>query len=109
MSLLSFYLVIFPLENGLGTSRFIMLRFHEIVIPGIFIAHLLRFDTSLKRKLNYYFISTTAAYTFGLVITYLEMHYYCQTKPALLFLLPACLGTPVLIAVVMGDFKAMYR
>ena len=45
--LLSLFSVVFPqdlLENGLNASNFAMLGLGDIVIPGIFIALLLRFD-----------------------------------------------------------------
>jgi len=44
---ISHFSVIFPsdlLENGLSASNFAMLGLGDIVIPGIFIALLLRFD-----------------------------------------------------------------
>jgi len=44
---LLFFSVVFPqdlLENGLAAKNFAMLGLGDIVIPGIFIALLLRFD-----------------------------------------------------------------
>ena len=46
------------LENGLNASNFAMLGLGDIVIPGIFIALLLRYDNSLKRGSNFYFYAT---------------------------------------------------
>ena len=46
------------LENGLNATNFAMLGLGDIVIPGIFIALLLRYDVSLKRKSNFYFYAT---------------------------------------------------
>ena len=46
------------LENGLNASNFAMLGLGDIVIPGIFIALLLRYDVSLKRNSNFYFYAT---------------------------------------------------
>lgn len=45
--LFTFYLVVFPqdiLENGISADNFAMLGLGDIVVPGIFIALLLRFD-----------------------------------------------------------------
>merc|ERR1712096_485766 len=45
--------LVFPqdiLENGLNASNFAMLGLGDIVIPGIFIALLLRYDVSLSRS-----------------------------------------------------------
>ncbi|KAH9631715.1 hypothetical protein HF086_014716 [Spodoptera exigua] len=50
--------VVFPqdlLVNGLDASNFAMLGLGDIVVPGIFIALLLRFDKSLKRNSEFYF------------------------------------------------------
>ena len=46
------------MENGLNASNFAMLGLGDIVIPGIFIALLLRYDFSLKRKSHFYFYAT---------------------------------------------------
>ena len=46
------------LENGLNATNFAMLGLGDIVIPGIFIALLLRYDNSLKRGSNFYFYAT---------------------------------------------------
>ena len=46
------------LENGLNATNFAMLGLGDIVIPGIFIALLLRYDNSLKRNSNFYFYAT---------------------------------------------------
>ncbi|UYV72885.1 HM13 [Cordylochernes scorpioides] len=44
-------------EQGLAGSNFAILGLGDIVIPGIFLALLLRFDTSLKRRVPAYFIT----------------------------------------------------
>ncbi|VVC34020.1 Hypothetical protein CINCED_3A016409 [Cinara cedri] len=105
--------LIFPqdlLENGiLGANNFAMLGLGDIVIPGIFIALLLRFDQSLKRKTNLYFNATFLAYFLGLLTTVIIMHIFKAAQPALLYLVPACLITPILVALVSGDLKALFR
>ena len=129
------FLVVFPqdlLEKGLDASNFAMLGLGDIVIPGIFIALLLRFDnrcflknkqyrksrkliyilsyeSSLKRKSNFYFNATFFAYFMGLVATILVMHLYRHAQPALLYLVPACLGTPLFLALVRGDIKTLFK
>ncbi|KAF3860969.1 hypothetical protein F7725_001224 [Dissostichus mawsoni] len=69
--------VVFPqdlLERGLDASNFAMLGLGDIVIPGIFIALLLRFDVSLKKQSKTYFYSSFLAYIFGLGLTIFVMH-----------------------------------
>ncbi|XP_015172480.1 PREDICTED: minor histocompatibility antigen H13 [Polistes dominula] len=103
--------LVFPqdlLEKGLNAENFAMLGLGDIVIPGIFIALLLRFDNSLSRKRNVYFYATFFAYFMGLLITILIMHLFKHAQPALLYLAPACLGTPLLLALVKGDLKALF-
>merc|ERR1712045_311334 len=91
--------LVFPqdlLENGpMGATNFAMLGLGDIVIPGIFIALLLRYDNSLKRNSNFYFTATSIAYLAGLLLTIFVMHVYKHAQPALLYLVPACLGLPL--------------
>lgn len=64
---------------------------------------------SLKRKTNLYFNATFLAYFLGLLTTVLIMHIFKAAQPALLYLVPACLITPILIAFVCGDLKTLFR
>ncbi|KAL0099890.1 hypothetical protein PUN28_019965 [Cardiocondyla obscurior] len=103
--------LVFPqdlLEKGLNAGNFAMLGLGDIVLPGIFIALLLRFDNSLSRKTNVYFYSTFFAYFMGLLATMMIMHLFNHAQPALLYLVPACIGTPLLLALVKGDIKALF-
>jgi minor histocompatibility antigen H13 len=102
--------LVFPqdlLTNGLGATNFAMLGLGDIVIPGIFIALLLRFDCSLKRKSNLYFYATFIAYFMGLMATIFVMHVFKHAQPALLYLVPACITTPLLLALVRGELKML--
>ncbi|XP_035917811.1 LOW QUALITY PROTEIN: minor histocompatibility antigen H13-like [Anopheles stephensi] len=102
--------IVFPqdlMTNGLSASNFAVLGLGDIVIPGIFIALLLRFDNSLKRKSKTYFYATFIAYFVGLLATIFVMHVFKHAQPALLYLVPACLGTPLLLAVLKGDLKKL--
>lgn len=103
--------LVFPqdlLENGLNASNFAMLGLGDIVIPGIFIALLLRFDNSLNRKSKTYFYATFIAYFVGLLATIFVMHVFKHAQPALLYLVPVCLGTPLLLALIKGDLKQLF-
>lgn len=97
------------LEKGLDANNFAMLGLGDIVIPGIFIALLLRYDHSMKRKSNFYFNVTFAAYLAGLVATVAVMHLFRHAQPALLYLVPACLGTPLFFALIRGDIKSLFK
>ncbi|KAL3867787.1 hypothetical protein ACJMK2_040634 [Sinanodonta woodiana] len=103
--------LVFPqdlLEKGLSADNFAMLGLGDIVIPGIFIALLLRFDHSLGRNQKTYFYAGFAAYVAGLLLTIVVMHVFKHAQPALLYLVPACLGIPILTALVKGDIKLMF-
>lgn len=107
-----FFAVVFPqdlLQNGFAANNFAMLGLGDIVIPGIFIALLLRFDHSLKRQSNTYFRSAVLAYFLGLLATIFVMHVFKHAQPALLYLVPACLGTPLLVALIKGDLTALFK
>uniref|UniRef100_A0A9J8C0E0 BED-type domain-containing protein n=3 Tax=Cyprinus carpio TaxID=7962 RepID=A0A9J8C0E0_CYPCA len=104
--------LVFPqdlLEKGLGASNFAMLGLGDIVIPGIFIALLLRFDVSLKKNTRTYFYTSFLAYIFGLGLTIFVMHTFKHAQPALLYLVPACVGFPVLLALFKGELTEMFR
>ncbi|XP_045050505.2 minor histocompatibility antigen H13 isoform X3 [Desmodus rotundus] len=103
--------LVFPqdlLEKGLEADNFAMLGLGDIVIPGIFIALLLRFDISLKKNTHTYFYTSFAAYIFGLGLTIFIMHIFKHAQPALLYLVPACIGFPVLVALVKGEVTEMF-
>ncbi|XP_028040076.1 minor histocompatibility antigen H13 [Bombyx mandarina] len=104
--------LVFPqdlLVNGLNASNFAMLGLGDIVVPGIFIALLLRFDKSLKRNSEFYFRATFSAYILGLLATILVMHVFKHAQPALLYLVPACLATPLALALLRGDLPALFK
>lgn len=103
--------LVFPqdlLEKGLGASNFAMLGLGDIVIPGIFIALLLRFDVSQKKESRVYFYASFIAYFLGLLLTIVVMHFFKHAQPALLYLVPACIGVPVLVALIRGEIKQLF-
>ncbi|XP_048879752.1 minor histocompatibility antigen H13-like [Brienomyrus brachyistius] len=104
--------LVFPqdlLEKGLEANNFAMLGLGDIVIPGIFIALLLRFDVSLRKDSRTYFYTSFLAYIFGLGLTIFVMHTFKHAQPALLYLVPACIGFPVVVALVKGELTEMFR
>ncbi|XP_011557841.3 minor histocompatibility antigen H13 isoform X1 [Plutella xylostella] len=104
--------LVFPqdlLVNGLSASNFAMLGLGDIVVPGIFIALLLRFDRSLQRGSELYFRATFTAYILGLLATIMVMHVFKHAQPALLYLVPACLATPLALAAMRGDLPALFH
>ena len=88
----------------------------DIVIPGFFLALLLRFDATMAKiptsKINIhssfpkpYFHSALFAYILGLGTTLFVMIQFKAAQPALLYLVPACLGSSFLCATLRGEVK----
>jgi len=102
--------VVFPqdlLENGIFSDRCAMLGLGDIVLPGIFIAFLLRFDLSLGAHRRTYFNSGFVSYIIGLVITMTVMVVFQHAQPALLYLVPCCVGIPLTVAFIKGELQQM--
>ncbi|CAI8056723.1 Minor histocompatibility antigen H13 [Geodia barretti] len=98
------------LEKGLGANNFGMLGLGDIVIPGLLIALLCRFDKSHHPKgIKVYFYSGFLAYVLGLGTTIAVMHTFKAAQPALLYLVPSCLGLPLFMALIRGDISDMFK
>lgn len=103
--------LIFPqdlIERGLYAEKYALLGLGDIVIPGIFIALLLRFDLSLNRNSKTYFYTSFIAYFLALLTTIFVMHVFKHAQPALLYIVPLCLIFPLSVALVKGDLKRMF-
>jgi hypothetical protein len=93
--------LIYPRGEGLNPS---ILGLGDIVIPGFFIAMVLRFDWSLAKKTaqgvidERYFRTCLIAYAGGITATFLVMIVFNAAQPALLYLVPACLGSVLVLA-----------
>jgi len=103
--------LLFPKELFAETLQFSMLGLGDIVIPGIFIALLLRFDAfraaNKKPFPKSYFYSCYFAYFVGLVTTVFVMHVFQAAQPALLYLVPACKGSSFLHATFRGELSQL--
>merc|ERR1712146_286580 len=96
-----------------------LLGLGDIVIPGIFLALLLRFDAERanivpNNGINVkfpkpYFLTTFIAYFFGLVATIAVMYYFKAAQPALLYLVPACLISSFGVAFLKGEVKTLFN
>jgi len=95
--------------------QFSMLGLGDIVIPGIFIALLLRFDRhfaqQIQKKKGPYsktlFITTFISYILGLATTIFVMHTFKAAQPALLYLVPFCISGSAIMALIKGQFMAL--
>lgn len=103
--------IVGPLKSAVE-GEFSLLGLGDIVIPGLFIAILLRFDAVQKNMTGNqiehesfskpFFYSNIIAYAMGLGVTMYVMLIFKAAQPALLYLVPACLGASAICALVMG-------
>eukprot|EP00126_Sphaerothecum_destruens_P008586 Sdes_comp20266_c0_seq1m13792 len=120
--------LLFPkdfLINGIFATQFTMLGLGDIVIPGIFLALLLRFDryrcffaqkgsnrkNSLQNFVEFdkkYFKTGYISYIVGMLATFSVMHIFNHAQPALLYLVPTCISGPLLVAAFSGELKALF-
>jgi len=104
--------LLFPKQVFAETLEFSMLGLGDIVIPGIFIALLLRFDVKRcaeKKTSKVYFYTCYIAYLLGLFSTVFVMHVFQAAQPALLYLVPACIGSSFSLAVVRGELSVLLQ
>ena len=104
-----------------------LLGLGDIVVPGFFLALLARFDARqglIHRKSSsdstvttaaateppaYYFNAGFIAYAAGLVATKVGMTLMDSAQPALLYLVPALLGSTAMLAIARGEIKAIWE
>lgn len=94
------------------SKDFTMLGLGDIVIPGVMVALCLRFDEHVakdkKKFVKPYFYACLIAYLAGLLTTITVMHVFKAAQPALLYLSPACISAPFLVALVRGELKSLF-
>jgi len=103
--------VIWP-KNDTG---FALLGLGDIVIPGIFISMMLRFDRYLAKKRNIknysntYFNISLISYIMALIVTVYVLHTFSHGQPALLYIVPFLLFSMIFLSIIKGDFKELYN
>lgn len=115
--------ILFPRDSLIpnpetGKIDLSLLGLGDIVIPGFFLSLLLRFDAHQAQlpvdKVDIhasfpkpYFHSALLAYVFGLLTTIGVMTFFNAAQPALLYLVPACLGSSFGCAMLRGEVKEL--
>lgn len=102
----------FPVDmttNFWNASSFAMLGICDIVVPGMFIAMLFRFDHSLKRNNNHYFLVTLCGYTLGLVAAFLVEWKFNHSQSPILYLVPMVLGSALALALLRNEVKSLFE
>lgn len=101
-----------------GLIELSLLGLGDIVIPGFFIALLLRFDAHNANLPCFptdphasfpkpYFHACLVGYILGMGTTMYVMIQFKAAQPALLYLVPACLGSSFLTALARGEVKTI--
>mmetsp|Transcript_20197 Transcript_20197/g.52099 ORF Transcript_20197/g.52099 Transcript_20197/m.52099 type:complete len:604 (+) Transcript_20197:3-1814(+) len=100
--------LLFPKDLHAEKVEFSLLGLGDIVIPGIFVALMLRFDMKQRLHALPYFRANLCAYVGALVATISVMHFFEAAQPALLYLVPGCLGAAGLVAAQRGELGALW-
>jgi minor histocompatibility antigen H13 len=90
-----------------GKPMFAMLGLGDIVVPGFWVALMLRYDVQHKMETSY-FRTVFVAYTVGLGTTIVSMNYFNAAQPALLYIVPAILLAVFAHAAVRGELKKLW-
>ncbi|ETV71109.1 hypothetical protein H257_13509 [Aphanomyces astaci] len=108
--------LLFPRVFATATekAKFSLLGLGDIVIPGIFVALLLRFD-AFRAGVTHddqpfarpYFHVNVLFYVLALVATVIVMVFFNHAQPALLYLVPGCLGSSLIQGLVRGELKEL--
>jgi len=108
-------------SSGVAPTDFNMIGLGDIVIPGVFVALMLRFDmynyfkTHTIKEIpfsfsnNKYFIITFIGYALGIFATLAVMVIFKAAQPALLYLVPGCLFTSMGMALARGKMKELWE
>ena len=99
-----------------------MIGLGDIVIPGIYVALMLRFDIYLYNKAKKdiskfgfsfknmkYFLITFIFYNLGIIITLTSMYFFNHAQPALLYLVPCTLVSSTFTALLNKDIKTLWN
>mmetsp|Transcript_28580 Transcript_28580/g.47298 ORF Transcript_28580/g.47298 Transcript_28580/m.47298 type:complete len:396 (+) Transcript_28580:95-1282(+) len=114
--------ILFPrgYNDDTGKLELSLLGLGDIVIPGFFLALLLRFDAHRANVATDapisvhasfpkpYFHSALVAYVAGLGTTLYVMIVFQAAQPALLYLVPACLGSSLLCAAIRMELSDLF-
>lgn len=96
-------------QDGCGNLEFSMLGLGDIVVPGIYITFLAKWDAVVQGKgksNSFVYLNTTmVSYILSLVVTVGVMLFFNAAQPALLYIVPFTMLTSAAVALVRGEFK----
>ena len=91
-----------------GEALFSMLGLGDIVLPGLFVALMYRYDLAHAGSGGYFKVAMVS-YGFGLAITLVVMTVFQAAQPALLWIVPSVLGAVLGAAAVRGELKEVFE
>jgi minor histocompatibility antigen H13 len=105
--------LMFPRElGGCGILKQSMLGLGDIVVPGLFIAFLAKWDAikiGEKKATSFVYLNTVMySYVLSLITTVSIMLFFNAAQPALLYIVPYVLITTAALAVTRGEFKELW-
>ncbi|GLE01957.1 hypothetical protein PINS_up010795 [Pythium insidiosum] len=86
-----------------------LLGLGDIILPGLLLSFALRFDYSPQSLGENYFRTVAIGYAVGLGLANVAVSVTQVGQPALMYLVPTCLGSLLLRSRSNGDFRAMWR
>lgn len=96
--------LLFP-RPGDDASPFSMLGLGDIVVPGLYVALMLRYDASRGLESKPYFRAAFVGYVLGLGMTIVVMNVFKAAQPALLYICPAVAFATLGVAVSRGELR----
>jgi len=98
--------------NGCGELAFSMLGLGDIVVPGLFIAFLAKWDTVLlaaNKATSFVYLNVCMMfYTLSLITTVAVMLLFNAAQPALLYIVPYVLLASVVLAALRGETQNLW-
>merc|ERR1712217_64134 len=99
--------------GGCGNLQHSMLGLGDIVVPGIFIAFLAKWDAVKmgegKSDSFVYLNTVMVAYVLSLITTVAIMLFFNAAQPALLYIVPYVLIASLVVALARGEFKELWN
>mmetsp|Transcript_32005 Transcript_32005/g.90833 ORF Transcript_32005/g.90833 Transcript_32005/m.90833 type:complete len:374 (+) Transcript_32005:157-1278(+) len=105
--------LLFPRISAVDGRQFSMLGLGDIVVPGLFVALMLRYDVQQDKNSvkggSSYFHSVFWGYVAGLALTIVVMNVFKAAQPALLYIVPTVLGSTALHAASRGEITKVFK
>ena len=86
-----------------------MLGFGDILVPGLLVSYCHGFDLQKGTGVWTYWMLANICYMVGMVVTFISLFVMHSAQPALLYLVPFTLIPLYILALIKGDFYALWH